>query len=413
MNQDDVIKSIMDFATYCDTIDVDSMCDKIKMAQQNKKILDCHTHKIWLGKNGDWYTYLPDPHKAKKRKLVRRHSKEAIEKTIINYWQSAADHSPSLMCVFTEWNNKRTSLEKISPATSGRISQDANRYFKDIADRAIDSFSVNELVDLIEATVSHLHLTPKAFTNYKSLLRGTFHFARRKKYTDVDIDNVISMLEVYPRMLKHNIKDDAKEVFNDTEMKALIEYLYANQDSCNIALLTMLLTGIRPGEAVALKHSDIIPGYGIKIRRTETRYKDNDGRYVYKIKDFPKTFKGIRTIPIPKDYVWLIDVLVNANANDDFIFVVKNERINTQKLRLRLYQICKKIGIVRKSPNKERKTYGTILLDNGCDRNLIENLMGHVSIMTTEEHYHRNRKSEQKISATISALPEFRIDGDA
>ena len=110
MNQDDVIKSIMDFATYCDTIDVDSMCDKIKMAQQNKKILDCHTHKIWLGKNGDWYTYLPDPHKAKKRKLVRRHSKEAIEKTIINYWQSATDHSPSLMCVFTEWNNKRTSM---------------------------------------------------------------------------------------------------------------------------------------------------------------------------------------------------------------------------------------------------------------------------------------------------------------
>ena len=95
------------------------------------------------------------------------------------------------------------------------------------------------------------------------------------------------------------------------------------------------------------------------------------------------------------------------NPDEEYIFVEMGERLNTQKIRRRLYNLCPKLGIVKKSPNKGRKTYATILLDNGVDQNLVKRLMGHADIMTTERNYHRNRKNEQEISAKISSLPDF------
>lgn len=53
---------------------------------------------------------------------------------------------------------------------------------------------------------------------------------------------------------------------------------------------------------------------------------------------------------------------------------------------------CKKLGIYRKSPHKIRKTYGTD---------------GHTDISSTENHYHRNRRSIDAKSQIISSLPEF------
>lgn len=40
-------------------------------------------YSTWQGKNGAWYTYLPDP--ATKRKLVRRSNKEDIEQAIKDF----------------------------------------------------------------------------------------------------------------------------------------------------------------------------------------------------------------------------------------------------------------------------------------------------------------------------------------
>ena len=92
----------------------------------------------------------------------------------------------------------------------------------------------------------------------------------------------------------------------------------------------------------------------------------------------------------------------------DNLFMKKGERIRTPAVRMRLKRICDKLEIYRKSPHKIRKTYGTILLDNHIDSQLIIGQMGHTNILCTENHYHRNRKSIERKSAIISAIPEFR-----
>ncbi|MDO4274290.1 MAG: hypothetical protein Q4D16_11520 [Eubacteriales bacterium] len=58
-------------------------------------------------------------------------------------------------------------------------------------------------------------------------------------------------------------------------------------EACKI----MFVRGIRIGEVVALKHEDFIAN-AFNIRRTETRYIDDSGKFVCDVADFPKSQAG-------------------------------------------------------------------------------------------------------------------------
>ena len=103
----------------------------------------------------------------------------------------------------------------------------------------------------------------------------------------------------------------------------------------------MFLTGARIGEVVALKHTDFTHNT-FNIRRTETRYKNADGKYVREVKDYPKTAAGIRTAIIPDAYSWLVKEIQKLNPFQDYIFVKDGNRISTQSIRMRQKRICKK-----------------------------------------------------------------------
>ena len=138
-------------------------------------------------------------------------------------------------------------------------------------------------------------------------------------------------------------------------------------------------------------------------------HKDNGG-CSYEIKDFPKTAAGVRDVVLPNEFLWLSDKLVDLGG-EEYIFMDGSKRMNTHYLRRRVYRICDKLKIYKKSPHKIRKTYGTILLDNDTDKNLIKGQMGHTSISITENYYHRNRKNIEKKQKIISEIPDFAIYG--
>lgn len=186
----------------------------------------------------------------------------------------------------------------------------------------------------------------------------------------------------------------------------MVEYLENNCDMMNIAILLMFATGARIGEVVALKHTDFTDNT-FSIRRTETRFVDEDGKYVCKVKDFPKSQAGVRTVIVPEKFSWLCEAILNINPSEEYIFVKNGVRISTQAVRMRLKRICKKLGIYHKSPHKIRKTYGTILLDNHVDNRLIMGQMGHTDIMCTENHYHRNRRNLDEKTRILNNIPEF------
>ena len=395
---DDVLK----YAVENGMIDMTYIREQIEM-NKRKELLEKHPYKIWEGKDGKWYTYLPDDEKG--RRLVKRTQKQSIEDEVAKYWEEELEN-PTIQEVFTEWNDRRLELGKISKSTHLRNHQVFNRHYKEFGEKHIKNIRPEEIEDFLEEQVPKHNLTAKAFSNLKTITRGLLKRAKKRKLIDFNVEEIFQELDMSDADFQKVIKEDYQEVFDEEETSKMIQYLEENLDIVNIGILLMFVTGIRVGELVALKHIDFNKD-SFRVRRTETYFKTKEGRYVFDVKEFPKSQAGVRTVVVPHNYEWLLEKISSTTPDSEYVFVKRNKRITTKPVRMRLKNICEKLGIYKKSPHKIRKTYGTILLDNNIDSQLIIGQMGHTNIMCTENHYHRNRRSIKNKSEIISSIPEF------
>lgn len=395
----------MRFIINSGIIDISDVQNSIE-AMKREELLKKHPYKIWQGKDGKWYTYMPDNQKG--RILKKRTTQKAVEEIVIQYWKTEAEN-PTIREVFKEWNDRRLELKKISNATHLRNTQVFNRHYQEFGDRRIKSIDADNIEEFLEQQIPRYDLTAKAFSNLKTVTRGFLKRAKKRKLITFNVEELFQEIDTSETDFKRVIKEDYEEVFSEEEMTTIIGYLENNPDMMNLGILLMFVTGARIGEVVSLKHDDF-NGNNFKIRRTETRFTDENGKYVHVVKEFPKSQAGVRTAIIPKDYEWLVKAIKLQNPFCEYIFVKDGKRISTQAMRMRLKRVCQKLDIYHKSPHKIRKTYGSILLDNHIDNKLIMEQMGHTDILCTEEHYHRNRKSVDQKSLILSSIPEFKTN---
>lgn len=394
---------LLKYAVENGMIDLSYVQEQIEMSKRNE-LLEKHPYAISQGSDGKWRTYLPD--KEKGRKMVKKSTKEAVENEVMDYWKSEMEN-PTIEDVFNEWNDRRIKLNKISQASHLRFKQIFNRHYKDFGKKKIKNVTPQDIEEFLEEQIPKFELSAKSFSNLKTITKGLLKRAKKRRLIEMDVEALFREMDTSEAHFKRTMKEDDKEVFNEEEFPKVMEYLTDNPDLKNLGILIMFLTGIRVGELVALKHSDF-DGNTFKIRRTETKYVDEDGKYVYGIKDCPKTEAGIRTVILPKSYAWIANKLRLYNPFGEYIFVESGDRrLTTNCIRRRMERVCDKLGIIRKSPHKARKTYGSILLDNGIDSKLITDMMGHTDIMCTEGHYHRNRKTIERKTEILSDIPEF------
>lgn len=377
------------------------------MTQEQKKLLAMHPYTIYEGRDGKWYSYLPDQNK--KRKKVKRPTKKALEDLIISYWKEH-EENPTLKELYQEWSDLRIERNKISRASYDRYNRVFSRHFSEFGNRRIKDLTIEEVEDFLEDELATHHLTAKAFSLLKTCMIGTLKRAKRRRLLTFSISDLLENIEVSDRDFKKSIREDCEEVFNEEETRLFMDHCMDNLDIKNTAILLMFVTGLRVGELVTLKHKDIKDNC-ISIRRTETRYEspEKKGKCVYDVKEFPKTKAGVREVALPKDYQFLLSKMRSLNPFGEYIFTDENgQRITTNAIRRRMERICKTLGINRRSPHKVRKTVNTILMDSKLDNNLIKGQMGWSNITVGENHYHRNRKSIEKKVDILSAIPEFR-----
>ena len=374
---------------------------------ERKKYLERHDHKIWQSTDGKWNTYIKADGKQNNRQLVKRSSKKEVEDVIIKYLKSLEDN-PTVKEVFTEWNNHKLELGKIKPSTHSRNEDIFHRFFKEFGNKRIKSIPEIEWEDFLCRCINDYKLNAKGFANLRSVVKGFLKRAKKLRLIDMNVEAFFQELDVSDSDFKKKPIDEDKEVFFDDEIEAIMNYILTHQDIKNIGIALMFVTGLRIGELVSLKHEDI-EGSTIKIRRTESRHHpDGSKGHIYTIDDSPKTMAGFRTVVVPESAKWILDKFNSICTDNEFCMCNrKNERVNSTMLRRRFYYICEKLGIPPKSPHKIRKTYGSILLDNGLDNKLIEGQMGHTNISVTENYYHRNRRRLQQKQDIINNIPEF------
>lgn len=392
------------FCLERDIINIPDIQSIIEM-EKHKNLIENHPYKYWQGKDGNWYVYIPDEKKG--RILKKRTTKEGIEDVICNYQLSLIEN-PTLEEIFTEWNDRRRDLKKITKSSHSRMKQTFKRHFQDFGKKRIRDVSELEIVEFLEEQIPKYHLTSRSFSSLKTIMRGILKRAKRQGYIYWSPELMFADLDVSDKQFFKRYKEDDEQVFDEDEMSKVIEYLKANCDIKNSGILLLFVSGMRIGELVALKHEDLNPEENtVKVRRTETRYCNDDDVTIYEIQNYPKTTSGLREIVIPSSYQWLIrDLYYNSNKGE-YVFMEDGERLTTYHIRRREYAICRKLSIRKKSPHKIRATYDSILLDSNVDNRTVKDQMGHAEIRTSEVHYHRNRKSINKKREIIDSIAEF------
>ena len=400
MNDDELLK----YAVENGIIDLLHIEKQVEMNKRNE-ILKKHPYKIWEGKDKRWYTYIPDA--ERKRILKKRKTRTEIENIVIEYWKDEL-YNPTVREAFEEWNDRRLNLNKISEATHMRNQQLFDRHYTEMGQKRIKNLTESELQDFMEEQISDHNLTSKAFSNLKSITRGFLLRAKRQGLISFSVIETLSELDVTDKEFYRPEKDEQDDVFTEEEFTVFVKYLLSHQDIHNLGILMMLATGIRVGELVALKFEDFEENTVFRVHRTETRFADGNGKNHVEIKDYTKTPAGNRRVVMCDNFGWILDAIRTLNPDGDYLFMRNGKRLTTNAIRKRQYRVCVWAGLQKeKSPHKCRKTFATMLLDNGLDCNMIITQMGQTDIATTENYYHRDRKDISRKKEIMNSIPEL------
>lgn len=393
---------LLKFAIENGMLDTALVQEKIEM-QKRKEVLDKHPYKIYQGKDGNWYTYLPQ---EDSRKKIKANSKQKVEDKVCSFWEEI-ENNPSVEEVFNYWISEKLSRNEISRATYDRYCIDFNKYFVEFKNKRIKEIDECLLEDFVKDSIHDFGMTAKCFSNFRTLIYGIFKYAKRKKYVPFSITYTIQDMEISSKSFKKVVKKASDQVYLPEEKDKMETYLLSQLDIVNLGLLFMFKTGVRIGELATLRMCDI-DDYTVAINCTETRYKDEEGKVHYDVKEFPKSDAGIRFAILPEKYKWILDMILEMNPNGKYLFEKSGKRVKTYSFRRRLEYICSnKIDILPKSPHKIRKTYGTILLDGKIKESTILDTMGHTDISCTKGHYYFDRSGIEDKRKELDTLVEL------
>lgn len=380
---------MLNYAIQNGIIDIDTIQMQVEM-NERKKYLKKHPYEIWEGKNGKWYTHVPD--KERGRKKVKRTSEKDIKDFIVEFWKEA-EQEIYVEDIFYKWVKQRLEWGEIQKQTYDRYEADYNRYFRNssISKIRIQYITENDLENFIKSTIKKLNLTRKNWSNMRILVRGIFLYAKKHGCTDIIISQFISELEL-PKSLFNVTKHKNEElVFTKREVDMIFSLIRNNKKpKVQLNYLGIMLgfqTGLRIGELSALQYSDIDKDK-ITIHKTEIRYKDENGNYVYEVRDSAKTEAGNREVYLTDTALETIHKIRMINPFGEYVFMKNGERIKARNFTRHLYLLCEKAGLIEKSMHKARKTYATNLLNGNVDESLILSQMGHVELSTTKNYYY-------------------------
>lgn len=350
-----------------------------------------------------WMTHLPSETAKGGRIKKRAKSKEELEDIIVNYWRSHMQLT--LGQLILQWIDYKLEIGKkrnrFKSQTYDRYLTDFYRFFKDvpIATQDVNTLTAIELEDFIIERIETLDLTAKAYSGLRTLLRGSLNYFARYNHLSFNPESFFKSLDLRPYFADRQHKN---QVFNNHEIELIKKYIDIHGESVvSYGILFGFYTGMRIGEISALKWEDVFDG-AVYVHRTEERFKDEDGCYLFQVRDTPKTNAGVRDVflvPQAKDIINRMKVL---NPTGEYVFMHNGNRVKGDTYTNKLLRICKAVGIEPRSMHKARKTYASNLFKNKVDEALIVSQMGHVSIDTTKGFYQYNTSDNYESRNTLS-----------
>lgn len=390
-------------------IDIDTLRKEFDM-RRKETYLEEHTkeHKIWQGKDGYFYTMLPDESKQSKARLIKRKTEEQIQEVVFQHY-SAQDGAPTLGQSFERWIQQKLDMKEVCKGTYDRYHTEFKRFvgWNDITDKKINRITEHELEIFIRTTIAKLDLTAKAYSNMRTLLIGCFKWAKKYGYTQISISTFFSDLDLSKKAFARAKVKDKAQVFDEDEIPRILQYLREHPTIEHLGILLTFQTGIREGELSGLKFSDVCKDKTLHVHRQEIKYKSPEtGKCTHELVEYTKTEAGDRHVILTPAALQTIQMIRVLNPHNEFMMQIGERKIWTNTFNDRLYKVCDALGIERRSMHKIRKTYGTTLLDANVEDSIVMAQMGHSDIATTRKYYYYSNKNfEHKREQIMNAIP--------
>ncbi len=394
-------------------IDIDDVRASMEMKKSKRaKLLKAHKYKIWQGKNGDWYTYLPDLSRKTKRRLLRAKDQKVLENKVIKYYKETCEKPIqwTLEMVYPQWLDY-FKLHTRRASTVKRYTTEWTRFYLHdeiikIPLKKLDKLTLDEWV---HRKIKEHDLTKKQYYTMSFIIRRCMEYAEEKGWID---DNVFPKVKIARGTLrKVKKKPDETQVYLHNEEEMIIQAAWEEfssnmEDTAPLMIILEFYLGLRPGEMAAVMESDIANGV-LHVQRMEIReYEETEHGY-YKntgvtIAEHTKTEAGDRRIDLVGTARDIIDMVKNINKERGFsgsyLFMDKNgERIKESIMTGRLRKYCEQLNIPYRSPHKMRKTVISKMLDAQMNINTVRKFAGHEDEKTTYNNYCFDVKRKEEI----------------
>jgi len=364
---------------------------------------------ITQGKDGRWRTYVKDESKPTGRRQIAKKSKQDLLNAVEAHYKEVYcldETGMTLESLLDDWIvYKRKHVER---TTVERIQRDWNRYY---TDREIISIPIKRITKLmldefIHDMIQEYSMNKHQFANFSLIIKQMLDYAvdrdiiKHNPYYEVRIDK--------RRVLEREEKKaDNTQVFSVEELDSMIQLAwsdfyskhYPKHQLVPLALAFMFYTGLRIGEVCAIRYED----YNEQTAElTIKRMVRTDGEVVSKTKG---TY-GERIIPLVPKAVELIEAAKErqneeGTPNNGYIFSMTADTVYRSSLHKAFYRYCDRLGILRRSSHKARKTFISACLDQGININTVRQFAGHVDERTTLSNYCFNRKSNSEIKSQL------------
>lgn len=234
---------------------------------------------------------------------------------------------------------------------------------------------------------------------FKGTLGNLFRYAYKHHYIK---ENPISKVDVKYKTDEEN-SSTVNKYLDDSELKSVLKFMYKRSPHYGRFCEFLYLTGMRYGEAAALRPSDIY-----KRKDGETVAKV-DGTLVNNEKQMsPKTVQSRREVVLnSRASLLLKKEMIDHPFKLDFIFESKQgQPLGNTVLNYWLRKAKAELEIDKTvSLHTFRHTHVSKLAELGVPLYLIQNRVGHKDASTTKEIYlHVTKKAEQKLDSKLNLL---------
>ena len=120
-------RELLNYVLKNGIISRDDIQKKIEMNERNR-FLKAHANESWQGKDGKWYTYLPDETAKSGRKLLKRSTLESLNDGIVEHYKKL-ENEPLIKTVFQEWIDCKLDYHEIKKQSYDKYVNNFARFF--------------------------------------------------------------------------------------------------------------------------------------------------------------------------------------------------------------------------------------------------------------------------------------------